>query len=75
MTFVYPAIPMTSFLFPFPALEIFDYISIPIYSRKVMAIPSHSHSHWNKKSFKKNSYSSARVEEWFSLEWAHKIAL
>ena len=36
-----------------------DYIAIPIYSRKVIPIPSHSHSHWNKKSFK-NSCSSAR---------------
>ena len=40
--------------------EILDYIAIPIYSRKVIPIPSHSHSHWNKKSFK-NSCSSARI--------------
>jgi len=40
---------------------------IPIYSQKVISIPSHSH--WNMKSFKK-SYSSARKRnnEWFSLE-------
>ena len=37
--------------------EILDCIPIPIYSRKVIQIPSHSYSHWNKNSFK-NSYSS-----------------
>jgi len=33
--------------------EILDYIPIFIYSRKVILIPSYSHSHWNKKSLKK----------------------
>ena len=31
--------------------EILDYSQIPISSRKVIPIPSHSYSHWNKKSF------------------------
>jgi len=86
MTFVYPfpLIPMTSFLFPWlcvPILssshshsqprEIVDYIPILIYSWKIIPIPSHSHSHRNKKSLKK--LLSVHGEEWFSLEWAHKI--
>ena len=33
--------------------EILDYSPILIYSRKVILILSHSHSHWNKKSFRK----------------------
>ena len=51
--------------------KILDYIPIPIYSRKVIPIRSHSHSQWNKIVLK-NSYSSDG-EEWFSLKWEHKI--
>ena len=69
-------------MYPFPWLhshshshsrpwELFDYIQIPIYSRKVIPIFSVSHSHWNKKSSKKLIVMHG--EEWFSLEWAHKI--
>jgi len=51
--------------------KVLDYIPIPIYSREVIPITSHSHSHWNKKSLK--TLIVVHGEEWFKLEWAHKI--
>jgi len=71
MTLVYqlPPIPMTSF--PWAVL---DYIPIPIYFPKYNPNSPHFYFHWNKKSLKKTLIVvGLHGEEWFSLEWAHKI--
>ena len=52
--------------------KILDYSPIPIYSRKVIPIPSHFPFLLKQEEFKK-TLTVVHGEEWFSLEWAHKI--